>query len=142
MHERKARDHPWRVTTHLRSEPSIGSSKWRRRVGKKGTAMATDGYDAEPSPSAMMAGSWQAGMLLGALTLILGIVVTFHPTGSLNVIAVLLGIMMILSGLFHLIRIFDREEMHRVWTGIAGLMFVVVGVVLIRHLHLTRALIG
>jgi uncharacterized membrane protein HdeD (DUF308 family) len=32
--------------------------------------------------------------------------------------------------------------MHRVWTGIAGLMFVVVGVVLIRHLHLTRALIG
>jgi uncharacterized membrane protein HdeD (DUF308 family) len=97
---------------------------------------------AEPSPPALLAQTWQATVILGALTLILGLVVSFHPTGSLNVLAVLLGILMILSGLFHLIRVFDREEMHRVWTGIAGLMFVVVGVVLIRHLHLTRALIG
>jgi uncharacterized membrane protein HdeD (DUF308 family) len=104
--------------------------------------MATDGYDAEPSPSAMMAGSWQAGMLLGALTLILGIVVTFHPSGSLNVIAVLLGIMMILSGLFHLIRVFEPRERQRVWSGITGLLFIVIGVILIRHLHLTLAVIG
>ena len=97
---------------------------------------------AEPSPPALLAQTWQATVILGALTLILGLVVSFHPTGSLNVLAVLLGILMILSGLFHLIRVFDREETHRVWLGIAGLMFVVVGVVLIRHLHLTRALIG
>jgi uncharacterized membrane protein HdeD (DUF308 family) len=97
---------------------------------------------AEPSLPALLAETWQATLILGVLTLILGLVVSFHPTGSLNVLAVLLGILMILSGLFHLIRVFDREEMHRVWTGIAGLMFVVVGVVLIRHLHLTRALIG
>jgi uncharacterized membrane protein HdeD (DUF308 family) len=90
----------------------------------------------------MMAGSWQAGMLLGALTLILGIVVTFHPTGSLNVIAVLLGIMMILSGLFHLIRVFEPRERQRVWSGITGLLFIVIGVILIRHLHLTLAVIG
>jgi uncharacterized membrane protein HdeD (DUF308 family) len=32
--------------------------------------------------------------------------------------------------------------MHRVWLGITGFMFIVVGVVLIRHLHLSRALIG
>ena len=97
---------------------------------------------AEPSPPALLAQTWQATLILGALTFILGLVVSFHPTGSLNVLAVLLGILMILSGLFHLIRVFDREETHRVWLGIAGLMFVVVGVVLIRHLHLTRALIG
>lgn len=104
--------------------------------------MVSDGYDAEPSPSAMMAGSWQAGILLGALTLILGIIVAFHPTGSLNVIAVLLGIMMLLSGLFHLVRVLDPRERHRVWLGITGLLFIVIGVILIRHLHLTRALIG
>jgi uncharacterized membrane protein HdeD (DUF308 family) len=97
---------------------------------------------AEPSPPALLAQTWQATLILGVLTLILGLVVSFHPTGSLNVLAVLLGILMILSGLFHLIRVFDREEMHRVWLGIAGLMFIVVGVVLIRHLHLTRAIIG
>jgi uncharacterized membrane protein HdeD (DUF308 family) len=104
--------------------------------------MAADGFDAEPMPSAAMAGTGLAGIVLGALTLILGIVVAFHPTGSLNVIAVLLGIMMLLSGLFHLIRVLDPRERNRVWLGITGLLFIVIGVILIRHLHLTRALIG
>ncbi len=105
--------------------------------------MTTGDYDDQtPAPPALLTGSWQAAMLLGALTLILGIVVTAHPTGSLNVIAVLLGILLILSGLFHLIRVFDPREPHRIWLGIAGLLFVVIGVVLIRHLHLTRSLIG
>jgi uncharacterized membrane protein HdeD (DUF308 family) len=95
-----------------------------------------------PPPAALLTGSWQAAMLLGALTLILGIIVTAKPTGSLNVLAVLLGILLILSGLFHLIRVFDPREPHRIWLGIAGLLFIVIGVVLIRHLHLTRSLIG
>ena len=67
--------------------------------------MADDG--AQPSPPGVLAGSWQAALFLGAATLILGLIVALHPTGSLNVIAVLLGILMILSGLFHLIRVFD-----------------------------------
>ena len=90
----------------------------------------------------MMAASWQATLFLGVVTLILGLIVSFHPTGSLNVIAVLLGILMIISGIFHLVRVFDNREPHRVWLGIAGLLFVVIGVVLIRHLHVTTALIG
>jgi uncharacterized membrane protein HdeD (DUF308 family) len=94
------------------------------------------------SSAAMVAASWQATLFLGVLTLILGLIVSFHPTGSLNVIAVLLGILMVISGIFHLIRVFDNSEPHRVWLGIAGLLFIVVGVVLIRHLHLTMALIG
>ena len=49
---------------------------------------------------------------------------------------------MIVSGIFHLIRAADRKAQHRLWLGIAGLVFVALGVVLIRHLHLTLALIG
>ena len=90
----------------------------------------------------MMTSSWQSTLVVGVLTLILGIIVSFHPTGSLNVIAVLFGVLMILSGIFHLIRVFDPEELNRVWAGISGLLFIVIGVILIRHLHLTRALIG
>jgi uncharacterized membrane protein HdeD (DUF308 family) len=104
--------------------------------------MISDEYGTEPSSPAVMAGTWQATLFLGALTLILGIIVSFHPTGSLNVLAVLLGILLIFSGIFHLIRVFGPEESHRVWLGIAGLLFIVIGVVLIRHLHLTRSLIG
>jgi len=90
----------------------------------------------------MMTRSWQASLFVGIVTLILGIIVAAHPTGSLNVIAVLLGILLIISGIFHLIRVFDTSEPHRVWLGIAGLLFIVAGVILIRHLHLTRAIIG
>jgi uncharacterized membrane protein HdeD (DUF308 family) len=101
------------------------------------------GHRAAPSPASwMLASSWQSTLVVGVLTLILGIIVSFHPTGSLNVIAVLFGILMILSGIFHLIRVFDPEELNRVWAGISGLLFIVIGVILIRHLHLTRALIG
>jgi uncharacterized membrane protein HdeD (DUF308 family) len=96
----------------------------------------------QTSSFSALAASWQATLVVGTLTLIIGLVVSFHPTGSLNVVAVLLGILMILSGIFHLIRMFDSNEMHRVWLGIAGLMFIVVGVVLIRHLDLSRAVIG
>jgi uncharacterized membrane protein HdeD (DUF308 family) len=104
--------------------------------------MASLDNDAQTSSFSALAASWQATLVVGVLTLIIGLVVSFHPTGSLNVVAVLLGILMILSGIFHLIRMFDSKEVHRVWLGIAGLMFIVVGVVLIRHLDLSRAAIG
>ena len=104
--------------------------------------MVSDDYGTQPPPSVQLKGTWQATLVLGAVTLILGLIVAIHPTGSLNVIAVLLGILMIISGLFHLIRVFDPQELHRVWLGIAGLLFIVIGVILIRHLHLTRAIIG
>jgi uncharacterized membrane protein HdeD (DUF308 family) len=103
--------------------------------------MVSDEFDDEP-PAGMLGASWQAALFLGVVTLILGLIVAFHPTTSLNVIAVLLGILMIISGIFHLIRVFDPRERHRVWLGIAGLLFIVIGVILIRHLHLTRSVIG
>jgi len=104
--------------------------------------MESDDYGTQPSPLSFMAESWQATLVLGVLTVVLGLIVSFHPSGSLNVLAVLIGILMILSGIFQLIRVFDPREPHRVWLGIAGLLFIVIGVVLIRHLHLTVALIG
>jgi uncharacterized membrane protein HdeD (DUF308 family) len=104
--------------------------------------MVSDESGTEPSPLGLTAAAWQATLLLGVLTLILGIIVSFRPTGSLNVLAVLLGVLMIFSGIFHLVRVFEPREPHRVWLGISGLLFIVIGVVLIRHLHLTRSLIG
>jgi uncharacterized membrane protein HdeD (DUF308 family) len=104
--------------------------------------MTSTDYDVQPAPGLVLAASWQPTLVLGVLTLIFGIIVSFHPSGSLNVVAVLFGVLMILSGIFHLVRIFDEDERHRVWTGVAGLLSIVIGVVLIRHLHLTVALVG
>jgi uncharacterized membrane protein HdeD (DUF308 family) len=87
-------------------------------------------------------GAWQTTLTVGIITLILGLIVSFHPSTSLNVVAVLIGVLLIISGLFHLIRIFNSTESHRVWLGISGLLLVVLGVLLIRHLHITVAFIG
>jgi uncharacterized membrane protein HdeD (DUF308 family) len=98
--------------------------------------------ETEWPPGVAVIGAWQTTVLIGVATLILGLIVSFHPSGSLNVIAVLLGVLLIISGLFHVIRMFSSAESHRVWLGISGLLLIVLGVVLIRHLHLTVALIG
>jgi len=104
--------------------------------------MELDEADQELAPAFVLARSWQVTLFLGVVTLILGLIVSFHPSGSLNVIAVLIGLLLILSGIFHLVRVFGPGESHRVWLGISGLLLVVIGVVLIRHLHLTVAIIG
>jgi uncharacterized membrane protein HdeD (DUF308 family) len=104
--------------------------------------MDDDDAGRPPPTVLLMINSWQATLILGLVTLVLGVIVTAHPNGSLNVLAVLIGIAAIVSGIFHLIRAFDRTARHRAWLGPAGLVFVLLGVVLIRHLHLTLALIG
>jgi uncharacterized membrane protein HdeD (DUF308 family) len=104
--------------------------------------MQTQEPSAAPPPPLALTRSWQASLVLGIVTLILGIIVAVHPSGSLSVIAVLLGVLLLVSGLFHLIRVFDPAEPNRVWLGIAGLLFIVAGVILIRHLDLTKAVIG
>lgn len=86
--------------------------------------------------------SWQASLFVGLITLALGIVVTLHPSTSINVIAVLLGVLLVVAGVFHLIRALDRDARNRAWAAVVGLAFIVLGVVLIRHLHVTRALIA
>jgi uncharacterized membrane protein HdeD (DUF308 family) len=91
--------------------------------------------------SAVTAG-WQLGLFVGLVTLVLGLIVAFHPTSSLNVIAVILGIIFLIGGVFRLIRTLDSSESHRVWGVILGILFVVVGVLLIRHLDATRVLIA
>ena len=86
--------------------------------------------------------SWKASFLMGLATLILGLIVAFRPSGSLVVITVLLGILMMFSGVFHIIAALDGPEYHRAWRALAGVLFILVGIVLIRHLNFSLALIG
>ena len=86
--------------------------------------------------------SWQASLIAGLITVVLGIIVAALPAQSVTVIAVLLGILMIVSGIYHLLAVFGSGDQERLWHGIAGLLFVLVGVVLIRHLNVSVAIIG
>ena len=63
---------------------------------------------------------WQMELVIGLITLGLGIALAFHPSTSLNVICVFIGILLILGGIFHFIRALDHVEQHRAWIAIAG----------------------
>jgi uncharacterized membrane protein HdeD (DUF308 family) len=86
---------------------------------------------------------WGPSLALGLITLVIGLILIFQTAASLFVIAVLLGVVMIVSGVYHVVRALDnRERDHRVWRGIAGVLFILAGLVLLRNLHLSIALIG
>jgi uncharacterized membrane protein HdeD (DUF308 family) len=85
---------------------------------------------------------WQTSLIVGAISVILGLIVAFHPTGSLTAIAVLLGVLLIVGGIFQLVRALGVEEGSKVWPAVAGIVFILAGIVLIRHLDLSLALIG
>ncbi len=97
---------------------------------------------AEDAASQFLNLGWKASLAIGGISLILGLIVAFHPTGSLVAIAVLLGVLMIVSGIFQLVRALGADEGSKVWPAIAGILFILGGIVLIRHLHLSLALIG
>lgn len=86
--------------------------------------------------------TWRPALVVGVISVALGIVVALHPSTSLNVVSVLLGVLMLVSGLLYVVRAIGGDARHRGWAAIAGLAFVVLGVVLIRHLHVTVLLIA
>lgn len=86
--------------------------------------------------------SWKIALVEGIVWVVLGIVVTLHPSTSLNVICVLIGIMVLIGGIVRLVRSFSAPEGHRALTAIIGIFMLAVGVLLIRHLHFSRLLIA
>ena len=90
-----------------------------------------------------VARSWKMAFALGAMTTILGILVTIDPGTSLVLLAILIGVEFFLSGLFRLIRSLTDQSAHdRVLWAVVGVLLMLVGLYLIRHLHITLLLVA
>jgi uncharacterized membrane protein HdeD (DUF308 family) len=85
---------------------------------------------------------WASTFALGLITFILGAIITARPVQTLTAVAVLLGVVMVISGIYQIVRALAGHESERVWRGISGVLFLLAGLVLFRHLHLSVALIG
>jgi uncharacterized membrane protein HdeD (DUF308 family) len=86
---------------------------------------------------------WGGSILMGLVTLVIGALLVAATTASLALIAVLLGVVMIVSGVYYLARALGGGESHeRAWRGVCGVVFILVGLALLRHLSLSIALIG
>lgn len=85
---------------------------------------------------------WRATFTVGLVTTVLGLIVAFRPTQSLSVVMVLFGLLLIISGAYQLARVIGRAERERLWHGVAAAAFVIAGLVMIRHMHFSLAVIG
>jgi uncharacterized membrane protein HdeD (DUF308 family) len=76
---------------------------------------------------------WWVIALLGALSLVAGVILVIKPSHSLATLAVVFGIFLLLDGIVELISAFGREGSDRTLAVILGVLAVVVGIILIRH---------
>ena len=87
-------------------------------------------------------GGWMGEIILGLGIVVLGLIVAAHPMHSLNVLAILLGVAAVVAGVYHVVHSLRRAGDHRMWGAIAGVVFILVGIFLLRHVSLTVALIA
>lgn len=87
-------------------------------------------------------GGWIGEIILGLATVVIGLIVAAHPMHSLNVLGILVGVLMIVSGVYQVVHSLRRAGDYRMWGAIAGVLFFLVGIFLLRHVSLTVALIA
>lgn len=79
------------------------------------------------------AGAWWVLAMLGALSIIAGVIVLAQPSISLSTLAVIAGIFLLVDGLFEVSwSLFDKPE-DRGLIAIFGAVTAIAGVILIRH---------
>lgn len=77
-------------------------------------------------------GWWLLG-LVGVLSVTAGVIVLFKPGESLPTLAVIIGIFMLVDGIFEIASAFFRGTPNRGLVALFGVITAIVGVLLIRH---------
>ena len=77
--------------------------------------------------------TWPVAMFIGLVTLALGVVVLVWPSETLKVLSILLGIQILLFGVFRLISAFSSRTAAPGLVGFVGVVSMVIGVAVLRH---------
>ncbi len=88
---------------------------------------------AEWEPLAALARAWWLGLIVGLITLAGGIVLIAYPGPTLTVIALLVGIELLIGGIFLIVGAFGRPAGSRTWGVLGGALAVIAGVIVLRH---------
>lgn len=97
-----------------------------------GTAFGSQGDPLEVM--AALGGSWGWALASALVTLIPGIVILVWPHGTLHVVAVVIGLYLLVSGVLRFVSAFAREAQGERFARILlATLFVVAGVLCLRH---------
>jgi uncharacterized membrane protein HdeD (DUF308 family) len=110
----------------------------------------TAGYAARrPGPSWALSSAWgqawQVIMVAAVLTFVLGLILLVWPKATLNVVAILIGLALIVTGIFRLISGFTVDEASggtRAAYIIIGLLAALAGLYCLRHISVTVVLLA
>jgi uncharacterized membrane protein HdeD (DUF308 family) len=72
-------------------------------------------------------------LLLGALSVVAGVIVILKPSNSLTTLAVVTGIFILVDGILELIGAVSTDTQNRGLLAVIGALSVIAGVLLIRH---------
>ena len=87
----------------------------------------------EPQELRALTTGWWLAALIGALSLVAGIIVLLKPSNSLNTLAVVTGIFILVDGIIELIAAVSSDTQNRGLLAVIGALSVIAGVLLIRH---------
>ena len=94
----------------------------------------TQEMDVQPGPNALLiAREWSAILVIGILTVAVGVVVIAWPSETLTVLSVLLGIQLLVFGLFRLVGAFAHNVNSPGFIGFVGILGILAGVVVLRN---------
>ena len=80
-----------------------------------------------------LAKAWPVAAFVGVITIVLGVIVMVWPSETLTVLAVLLGLQLLLFGIFRLINSFSSDARSPGLLAFVGILGMVGGVVVLRH---------
>jgi uncharacterized membrane protein HdeD (DUF308 family) len=89
--------------------------------------------------------TWQLMLFIAAATFTLGLILVVWPKATINVVAVLIGIALLVTGLFRLIEGFTAQDASggaRAAYVIIGLLAAVAGLYSLRHISVTVILLA
>jgi len=76
---------------------------------------------------------WWLLLLVGLLSVVAGVIILFKPGSSLETLAVIAGIFLLVDGILELLSSFIRSTPNRGQVALFGVLTAIVGVLLIRH---------
>ncbi len=76
---------------------------------------------------------WWLGLVVGLISVAGGIVMIAYPGPTLEVVALLVGIELLIGGLFLLVAAFGERTGSRIATLLAGALALIAGLIVIRH---------
>ena len=89
-----------------------------------------------------IAGTWTVALFVGLITIAFGVIVLAWPSETLKVLSILLGLQLLLYGVFRLITAFSSGTVSPGLTGFVGVMGIIAGVIVMRNPFETIAVLA